>query len=128
MGVIEVLGEFIRWAGISKYQLAGLLDATSPNTVYRWFQGYICPSPVYWSRLMKLLLLLSKGVPIKRIRRVEWESGRVLWRNGDVTEVHHKYREGPAWSPIPWLVGPGVKGDPFAARATGPGVNEPESV
>ena len=107
-GVISVLEEMKQRLGLTKYQLVGLLNPANRLSVYRWYSGEACPSPLFWSRICKLLLLHAQGVPIKHIRSINWEMSEVRWRNGDVTRENHLFRDRAAVSPIPRLVQPGV--------------------
>lgn len=107
-GSAAALKELTRDLGITQYQLTRLLDAASHTHVSRWFQGMTSPSPIFWSRIVKLMLLRNKGVPVKYIRRINWEDSVIYWRNGDVTREHHLYRSGADSAPPPRLVGPGM--------------------
>ena len=75
---------------VSKYQLSKLLGVRDPSNLRRWFSGRTRPGSLYLTRLLQLWMMSNSGIPLFRIRAIDWDQSMFYWKDGTVTvEQHH---------------------------------------
>ncbi len=93
IGVNQMLEDWMEQLQVTKYQLGRILGTTQASHVYKWISGKARPGAMYLSRLLKICHMYEKGVPIKKISYIDWETSVIKWRDGDVTYTDHLFRD-----------------------------------
>ena len=91
IGVNQMLEEWMEQLQVTKYQFGRILGTTQASHVYQWVSGKTRPGAMYLSRLLKICHMYMKGVPIKQISYIDWETSVIKWRDGDVTYTDHLF-------------------------------------
>lgn len=78
-----LLAKSVTELGVTAYQLSRLLGCKSPNTVPQWKNGSRRPAQIFLVRLFYLFEMRRDGVPLVRIRRIDWDTGQIIWRAGN---------------------------------------------
>ena len=78
LGAERVLLESCDLFQVSRFHLARLLGLPWPGHIYTWLNGSKRPSALYLTRLCRLHLLYSTGVPLMRYRAVDWDLGELV--------------------------------------------------
>jgi len=76
-----ILKESCEVLGVRDSQLAKLIDLDPPHHIFLWIDGDRSPEPLYLARLIKLHILSASGLPMSSIRRIDWDSARVIFRD-----------------------------------------------
>ena len=77
----RILEETALLLGVRPYHLGQLLGTSGPCQIYGWTAGRSRPCPLYWTRLMQLVLLrVLHGWSFIDIRRIDWETREVFPR------------------------------------------------
>jgi hypothetical protein len=67
---------------VSKYQMAKLLGFTHVNNIFKYFNGRSRPSQLYSTRLVQLWLMFNSGIPLFKIRSIDWDRSIIVWKDG----------------------------------------------
>ena len=67
---------------VSKYQLGKILGIPFESGIKKYFNGRQRPSQLYSIRLVKLWLGFNAGVPIFKMKAIDWDKGLVYCMDG----------------------------------------------
>ncbi len=81
--------------GVSVNQMSALMGMNRRH-YYEWKQIDTKRGPGVGNcvRLMKLLILHSRGVPLNLARSIYWKEGIINWRNGKTSHANHLLERG----------------------------------
>jgi hypothetical protein len=98
---VSLLAEALIHLSVTKYQLAHLLDIKPRSNVYVLAGGRRRMSNLLLVRLLRLFLMQAEGILVYDLRTIDWTTGVMVQRNGNVLRLPGLVPTAAPMEPLP---------------------------